>query len=277
MNAEQVVISEVVNEAVLDRERQLAEAVESGKSPRVILKQLERIRLERQKIALGELGRIFDHHEFRDGVLSKATLKRRPKGIGDLLNEPQWASLEELDLASLDHAELHGRTGAFFNSMQKLHTVDNLNSRLLPEVPCPRITTLSVSQVDPSRLATLFPELRTLRFSYLTDPLRFWSHPFIESLDSVTVGDLTWSSGTLTARAGYIHGAFVEWVELGPPLVRMELEEDQLLCTGEKPRMQNLFAAARRKGAEIVLTGSPPMREYSSRSSRLPHWSEDHW
>jgi hypothetical protein len=272
MNAEMF----AVNDVVADRERQLADAVDSGKSQRVILKQLEKLRAERQRLALGELSRIFDDYEFREGALVKARLKRRPKGIGELLNEPQWASLEELDLGSLDHQELHGKTGAFFNSLQKLQTVANLNSRLLPEVPCPRITTLSASQVDPDRLASLFPELRTLGFSYLTDPLRFWSHPFIESLDSVTVGALTWSNGTLTSRAHYLHGAFIEWVELGPPLVRLELEEDHLLGSGEKPRMQELFAAARRKGAEIVLKESPPMREYG-RSSRPPHWSEDHW
>jgi hypothetical protein len=262
---------------MIDLEQQLAQAVAAGKSQRPILAKIERHRRETQRAALGRLAQVFDAFEFRDGVLSSAAMRSRPKELGACLKDREWATLQELDLASADHADLKGKAGEFFNSLPLLHTVLNLNPRLMPEVPCPRITRASMPQVDVGKLAQLFPGLRHLGFTFLTDPLPFWSHPFIEALESVTIRELTWSKGTLSTRSSFMHDAFVEWVEFGPPLQRLELPEEELMSHGELYGLQELFAAARRKGAEIIVTGSTSTEEHRGRrGSRLTRlgWSE---
>ena len=107
--------------------------------------------------------------------------------------------------------------------------------------------------------------MRELTFNFLTDPLPFWSHPFIEALDAVTIRELTWKHGTLTTGAGFMHDAFVDWIDFGPPLQRMELPEDELMSAGELYGLQDLLAAARRKGAEVIVTPPSPEAERS-------HW-----
>ena len=203
-----------------------------------------------------------------------AKLRRRPKELAECLKEPQWATLQQLDLASNDLPELKGKTAELFNSMPLLHALENLNPRLLPEAPCPRITSVSLPQIDVTRLAQSFPGLRALTFDFLTDPLPFWGHPFIEALESVTIRELTWSKGTLTSRAGFMHDAFVEWIDFGPPLQRMELPEDELVSSGELYGLQELLAAARRKGAEVVVT--PPSQEVEQWRGR-PRMSRPGW
>lgn len=261
MNADEISKDEVL----VDLQQQVAAAELTGKSPRALLARIERLKKERERASLGKLAQLFDTSEFRDGVLFSAKLRRRPKDFAESLKEPQWATLQRLDLAEIEHPELKGRTAEFFNSMPLLDTVEELNPRLLPEAPCPRVTRVSMPQIEIARLAQAFPALRHLSFDFLTDPLPFWGHPFIEALESVSVRDLTWSKGTLTTRAGFMHDAFVEWIEFGPPLQRMELPEDELVSEGELYRLQDLMAAARRKGAEVIVT--PPSHE--ARSSPL--------
>ncbi len=86
----------------------------------------------------------------------------------------------------------------------------------------------------------------------------------------MTIRDLTWSQGTLTTRGGrFAHDAFAEWVDLGPPLQRMELHEDELMSAGELYGIQDLLAAARRRGAEVIVT--PPSPEAQRERERHRH------
>ena len=152
MNADEILKDEVV----VDLQKQVAAAQLTGKSTRATVAQLERLKKEKERTALGRLARLFDTYEFRDDVLFSAKLRRRPKEFSQCLNDPQWATLQQLDLASIDLPELKGRTAAFFNSMPLLNTLENLNPRLLPEVPCPRITRVSMPQVEVNDLARGF-------------------------------------------------------------------------------------------------------------------------
>ncbi len=262
MNADEIGMNEVVATAQL-----------TGRSARAMVAQLERLKKERERTALGRLAKLFDTYEFRDEVLFSAKLRRKSKELSECLNEPEWATLQKLDLSSIDHPELKGRSAEFVNSMPLLETLENLNPRLLPEAPCPRITSVSMPQIDITRLAAGFPGLRTLSFDFLTDPLPFWGHPFIGALDAVTLRNLTWKQGTLTTRGGFMHSAFVEWIDFGPPLQRLELPEDELLSSGELYGLQELLAAARRRGAEVVVTPPSPDAERSHRHPR-PVWRE---
>lgn len=225
-----------------------------GRLTRTQLAKLERTKKQQEHASLGRLAKLFDRYEFRDGVLFSAKLRRRPKGLEEYLNDPQWATLQRLDLGMGHSAELVGRAGALFNSMPLLHTIENLDPRLIPEVPCRRITAVSMWSAPMVQLAEVFPCLRELEFTgYLLDPHEFWGHPFTETLESVTLSPLTWSKGKLTARGGHLHHDCVSWIELGPAISRMELSEDEFARTTELYELRDLFAAARQKGAEVVL------------------------
>ncbi|MDP2276438.1 MAG: hypothetical protein Q8N23_25855 [Archangium sp.] len=259
MNAEQVMVSE--------QERSLELEVAGGHATRSTLGKLERLRKERQRASLGRLARLFDDYEFRDEMLFSARLRRRAGELVQCLDDPQWATVQLLDLASGSFPALEGKMGAFFNSLPQLHTVTRLQPRLLPEVPCPRITSVSLPAAPLDRLAAAFPGLRSLEFvDHLRDARAFWAHPFIDKVESVTVRSLTWSQGKLTTRAGLARDAFVEWVESGPPLTHMELSEDDILSAGELYGLRELLAAARRKGAEVILMPS-------SERGHAPQWS----
>ncbi len=252
MNAEQVEISEL--------EKSLELEVAGGRAPRSTVGKLERLKKERHRAMLGRLAKVFDAYEFRDDVLFSARLRRRSRELAECLDDPQWATLQQLEFASGSFPELEGRLGAFINSLPQLHTLAHLQPRLLPEVPCPRITTVSLPEAPVERLAQVFPALRSLEFDHLRDALAFWGHPFIEKLESVTVRSLTWSQGKLITRAGLGHDAFLEWIEAGPPLTHLELSEDDILSAGELYGLRELLAAARKKGAEVILMPSeaPP-------------------
>ena len=246
MNAEQIEISET--------EKQLELEVAGGRASGLIIRKLARLKKERQRAALGRLARVFDVYEFRDEVLFRARLRRRPHELADCLDDPQWATLQHLDLASGNLPELEGRTGAFFNSLPQLRSLADLQPHLIPEVPCPQITTLSIQETPVDRLAQAFPKLRALEFvDYLRDALAFWGHPFIQQLESVTVRSLNWSQGRLSTRGSFGHHAFVNWVESGPPLKQLELPENEYFSAGELYGLRELLAAARRKGAEVIL------------------------
>ncbi len=255
MNAEQVEISET--------EQNLELEVAAGNAPRAVVAKLQRLKKERQRATLGRLAKVFDVYEFRDEVLFSARLKRRSRDLAECIDDPQWATLQHLDLASGSFPELEGRTAAFFNGLPQLQSLANLQPRLLPREPCPRITTLSMHETPVSQLAEAFPGLRSLEFvDSLRDALAFWGHPFIQKLESVSVRSLTWSQGKLTSRSGFSHYAFADWIEAGPPLTHMELTEDDFFSPGELYALRELLAAARRKGAEVILVpgaeASPP-------------------
>lgn len=224
-----------------------------GRLTRTQLAKLARTKRQQEHVSLGRLAKLFERYEFRDGVLFSATFRRWLKGLEECLNDPQWATLQQLDLASSHAGELVGRTGALFNSMPLLQTIENLDARMIPEVPCPSITSVSMWSAPIAQLAEAFPCLRELEFSaFHTDPREFWGNPFTETLETVTLSPLTWSKGKLTARDGQLHSGYASWVEFGPAISRMELSEDEFAGT-ELYEQRDVFAAARHKGAEVVL------------------------
>jgi hypothetical protein len=251
MNADQTQLNEMM--------KHLEHEIAEGRGTRTMAAKLERLKRERQQLQLGRLARLFDRSEFRDDVLYSARLRGRPKTLAECLEDPQWATIQRLDLVEASLPELEGRSGAFFNSMPLLTTLENLHPRLLPEAPCPRITSLSMPHMPVAPLAAAFPALRSLEFvNSIADPGPLWADPFIRALDSMTLRSLTWSQGILTARAGFSRDAFVAWIENGPPLTRMEVCEDELLESGELYGLQDFLAAVRRKGAEVVLMPGQP-------------------
>lgn len=223
---------------------------DGGATPR-LLERIERLKHHRDRETLGGLAKLFEDFEFRDGVLYRARLKTRAKVV-EFREALHWATLQELDLGSNELAGL--LPGAFLNSLPALHTLQRLSVRAFPEEPCPGVTALRLTdEPDPSLLGERFPSLRALCLDYVRDAKLFWSHPFIQRLESVTLRSMTWANGTLRTSDGFIPDAFLDWIDFGPELRRMELPEDDLVQTGELYGLLEVLAAARRRGAEVVI------------------------
>lgn len=246
MNATQLVATDEL--AMLEQQ-----VKEAGATPR-LLARIERIKHSHDREALGGLAKVFDDFEFREGVLYRARLRPRAK-VADFSEAPPWATLQALDLGRNGLPGLD--PGAFFNSRPALHTVHRLPPQALPAVPCPRITAVSITgEADPSLLEERFPALRSLCLEFVHDAKAFWSHAFIQRLESVSLRSLTWSKGTLRTSNRFSPDAFIEWIDSGPELRRMELPEDELVQAGELYLLLDVLAAARRRGAEVVVVPS---------------------
>jgi hypothetical protein len=240
---------------------------EGGGSPGV-LRRLERLKRKNEKDTLGLLARALYAYEFRDDVLHTARL-RDTKYLGECAKDPRWATVEVLDLGWNALKRLGIPTSDFLASMPLLHTL-SLQPSQVPERPCPGITTLSVTgDVDIGVIAERFPGLTTLELRYVSELTELWAHPFVQQLESITLGSLTWAGGVL--RLGDGGSSSAGWIAQGPALRRLEVQEDEL--GGDRLwDLQDLFDAARRKGAEVVLLPEP-----GPRSAWRPRRHHDRW
>lgn len=247
---------ETMQQVLVDEVALLEQQVQAGGATRAVRARLERLKRERDRDSLGVLAKAFDDFEFRDGVLYRARLRPRAKLL-DFAGLPPWTTLQVLEVG---HNPLEGVfVGAFLNACPALHTVLGLRARQFPEVPCPRITCLELEMSEvPEVLAERFPSLRDLQLEYVFDAVAFWSQPFIQGLETVRLRSLTWAKGTLRTGHFFSPDGFVEWIEAGPALRRMELGENELVESGELYGLLEVLAAARRKGAEIVVVPNAP-------------------
>lgn len=244
----------------------LEREVSEGRASPGLLRRLERLRRKNEKAALGPLARTLSGYEFRDDVLHTARL-RDTKYLGECAKDAQWATVEVLDLGWNSLKRLGIATSDFLAAMPLLHTL-SIHAAQVPERPCPAITTLSVTgALEIAVIADRFPGLTTLELDYLSRPAEFWAHPFAQQLESITLGSLTWAEDVLRLRPG--GSSSVEWITQGPALRRLEVQEEDL---GEGLwDLQQLFDAARRKGAEVVLLPEPGPRS-SWRPRRYERW-----
>jgi hypothetical protein len=241
---------------MIDELTTLEQRVQDGTATRGMKSRLERLKKRRERESLGSLAKLFDAHEFRDGVLYRARLRRLRNPV-PYVAEPQWSTVQVLNL---NGHRLDGVPSAdFLNSLPALHTLHGLTMRTMPQSPCPGIRELEVSSnAAPEVLATMFPNLRKLIVEYLYDAQLFWSHEFIRGLEQVTICPLTWTRDTLRANALYGLSEYVEAIDFGPPLKRLELLEDVLLEGGDLYRVGPALDAARRKGAEVIVVPGEP-------------------
>jgi hypothetical protein len=234
----------------------LQQRVNDGTATRGMKSRLERLKKQQERESLGRLFKLFDAYEFRDGALFRVRL-RRSRGVAAYVAEPQWSTVQVLDLNG--HLLDGVPSAEFINSLPALHTLQGLSLRVMPRSPCPRITALGVtSDCAPEVLAATFPSLRTLSVEYLHDAQRFWSNEFIRALERVTICPLTWTADTLRVNEMFGLEEYVESIDFGPPLKRLELLEDVLLEGGDLYRMGPALAAARRKGAEVIVVPGEP-------------------
>lgn len=255
---------------LINLEREVAE----GRGTPALQRRLDRLKRKHEKEVLGRLAKALHRYEFRDGVLHTA-VAREGKHLAECARDPQWATVEVLELAESRTLKGLGMPlSDFLATMPLLHKL-SLRAEELPERPCPGITTLEVHGVVPIPvIAELFPGLEALELSFINRPEDLWAHPLVGQLESITVGSLTWTGDVVLHRP---HGgnAYAEWIAKGPPLRRLEIREDYLFGTEAGRDFQELFDAARLKGADVVLLPEPePRSEWSPwrRRDRYDRW-----
>ncbi|MDP1828712.1 MAG: hypothetical protein Q8L48_35940 [Archangium sp.] len=245
----------------------LEREVSEGNASPAVLRRLERLRHKNEKATLGLLAKALSSYEFRDDVLHTARL-RDTKYLAECAKDAQWATVEVLDLGWNSLKRLGIATSDFLASMPLLHTL-LIQAAQVPERPCPSITTLRLTgDLEIAVIAERFPGLTTLELDYVSQPAELWAHPFAQQLESVTVGSLTWKEDVLFLRPG--GSSSVEWIAQGPALRRLEVQEEEL-HDERLWDLQQLFDAARRKGAEVVLLPEPGPRP-SWRPRRYERW-----
>jgi hypothetical protein len=239
---------------LIDLEREVSE----GRGTPTLLRRLERVRHRQQKEALGRVARALRSYEFRDGVLHTACL-RGGKHLGECARDPQWATVEVLEFGWGSLKGLGMPLSDFLDAMPLLHTL-SLHGEQLPERPCPGITTLQAGgPVEVALIAERFPALEALALSFSGRSQELWGAPFIQQLESLTLGALTWKGDVVTARSSP-GNSFAEWLVKGPPFRRLEIQEEEVFGAHAADELQALFDAARRKGADVVLLPEPEPR-----------------
>jgi len=258
-------MTEAAAMSAVDELAMLEQQVKDGTAPRGVNARMIRLRKRREKELLGPLAKLLETYEFREGMLFSGRLRRRPKRFESLLEAPQWSTIRVLDLNG--HEPDPETLASLLNALPALDTLRGVYGSSLPDVACPRVTELELrSDPAPDELAVSFPNLRKLRVSSPSEPERFWSHPFILGLESVTIDSLTWTGGTLRADDCSWLDHLLGSITFGPALKRMELAEDAVLHGGEFFGLGEALAAARLKGAEIVVVPgepAPPPRFWS--------------
>ena len=246
----------------------LEREVSEGNASPGALRRLERLKHKNEKDTLGLLAKALHSYEFRDDVLHTARL-RDSKYLGECAKDPRWATVEVLDLGWNSLKRLGLTISDFLASMPLLHTL-SLQADQVPERPCPGITTLNVSgELAIEIIAERFPGLTTLELDHVRRPSALWAHPFAEQLESITLGSLTWTGNVLRVR--HAGSSSVQWIAQGPALRRLEVQEEEL-GHDRVWDLQELFDAARRRGAEVVLLPeAEPRSEWRSRHSERWH------
>lgn len=239
---------------------------EAGRGNEQTRRRIAQLVRKHSRRLLGPLAQVLEQVEFRRGVPHAAALKRLAKNLPGCLDDPGWANLAALDLSGCRLPWLIGRTAAFINSRPALKVV-RLDRNQFPEAPCPRVLRASIGSAPISALGETFPALRELAVSRLyTDPAEFWRVPVLHTLESVTLTSdfanvqlLTWTRDKLRLHGGGVDGYLAEWVSAGPAFKRLELPESTLYAErsiygrGEPSDIHEIIAAARGRGAEIVL------------------------
>lgn len=246
----------------------LEQAVNEGRGTPALLRRIERLERKHQNAALGRLVKMLQTWEFRDGVLHTARLRDSTKHLADCLGDPQWATVQVLDLG-WNKLKVLADTSDLLASMPLLHTL-TLGRAPMPALPCPRITKLTVDDEPIALIAERFPGLRVLELVHTSEPTELWQHPFLFRLESLSVGELVFTKD-IVRLGGRYSGSEVRCLEQGPVLRRFEVPEEALLDEGRCWDLQELFEAARRKGAEVVL-----LPEAEPREVRRP-WRYERW
>jgi hypothetical protein len=238
-----------------------------GRATPASLRRLARLRRKHENAALGRLVKVLDTWEFRDGVLHTARLRDSTKQLADCLGDRQWATVQVLELG-WNKLKVLGGTSDLLSSMPLLHTL-TLGRAPMPVLPCPHITKLTVPDASIALIAERFPGLRVLELEYTSEPAALWQHPFLYGLDSISVGQLTWTKDVVRLKTRH-YSDDTRCLEHGPALRRFEVQEEELLGEGGW-ELQELFQAARRKGAEVVLLPEAEPRE-ARRNWRYERW-----
>jgi len=262
--------TQLKTDELIDLERELAE----GRGTPALERRHDRLKRKHEKEVLGPVAKALQSYEFRDGVLHTAVL-RDGKHLGECAKDPRWATVEVLDVGwSRTLKGLGIPLSDFLAAMPLLHTLA-LRGEQWPERPCPEITTLRVDgMVAIALIAERFPGLDTLELNYTNRPEELWAHPLVSQLESITLGALTWKGDVALLRPDQ-RNAYADWLVKGPPLRRLEIQEEHVFGAGDPCDLQALFDAARRKGADVVLLPEPePRSEWSPwrRRDRYDRW-----
>lgn len=260
--------TQLKTDELINLEREVSE----GRDTPALLRRLERLKRKHQKDALGRVAKALQGYEFRDDVLHTAHV-RDGKHLGECAKDPQWATVEVLDLGWNTLRGLGIPISDFLDAMPLLHTL-SIRAAQLPERPCPGIATLSVTgEVTLALLAERFPGINKLELGFISRPEDLWAHPLVGQLESITLGALTWTEDVLRLRPGQAT-AYAEWIAKGPPLRRLEIQEEDVFGSQAACDLQELFDAARRKGADVVLLPEPePRAQWRSwRRERYDRW-----
>lgn len=238
-----------------------------GRGTPALLRRIERLERKHENTALGRLVKVLDTWEFRDGVLHTARLRDSTKHLADCLGDPHWATVQVLELR-WNKLKVLADTSDLLASMPLLHTL-TLGRAPIPALPCPRITKLTLPDAPIALIAERFPGLKVLELEYTTEPAALWQHPFLHGLESISVGQLTWTKDVVRLKTQH-YSDDTRCLEHGPALRRFEVQEEELLGEGGW-ELQELFQAARRKGAEVVL-----LPEAAPGETRR-HWRYERW
>lgn len=227
---------------------------------------IERLIRSRRDELLGPLARVLQRVEYENGVPVRAGLAPRPKTLFEVLDDPRWDTLRELDLA---HCSLQtlvgdrsrrrvreicvGRVGEFLSSRWSLRIVRGLSRACFPEVPCPNIEEASIFDVDLDLIAARFPSLRRLELRHWGELAANWSHPLLERLERFSLNEtVTFERGVARFADDCLDPGVSAWVAHAPTLKRVELPDTALGENLPGP-LQACFQAVRARGVEVVL------------------------
>lgn len=259
----------------------LQDQIVSGSDTPLVHRQIEKLLRTKRVELLGPLAKVIERVEYERGRPVKAVLSPRPKTLFEVLDDPGWDTIRELDVGhcslqalvgNRSHRRVReiivGRVGEFLASRWSLRIVHGISPRCFPEVACPNIEEVSATGVTFDALAERFPGLRRLSMHYWYEDLPDWSHPLLDRLDRFSVNDhITIENGVARFDDFRLEGRVAEWLAHYPKLERVEVP-DTAIHERLSDEMQACFKALRMRGAEIVLIEGPQTDWWGARDNR---------